>query len=294
MKKRETIINKVKDSVAGAYKTIRYAMMCYQREGASRGAAGMAYYTLFSLFPLLIVMVTIGSYFVDDGQTSKRVAQLVIGILPVSQNLVERNIERIQTVRNSVCFLGLVGLLSSGSNAFSMMVHHITNAWPETERRSFFEKRLFGLAMVIVLILVLFVMTLSSTLLNAILRFKETIPGLDLLFNSGMWAVGTRVVNWAVPFLLFYSLYRIIPNGKVPIKAAGISALVITIIWRAASNLFQVYLGSDFARYEVIFGSLSAIVILLLWIYISSVILFFGAHLCAASAGKVPRLSETE
>ncbi|MGB2963536.1 MAG: YihY/virulence factor BrkB family protein [Anaerolineales bacterium] len=294
MKKRETIINKVKDSVAGAYKTIRYAMMCYQREGASRGAAGMAYYTLFSLFPLLIVMVTIGSYFVDDGQTSKRVAQLVIGILPVSQNLVERNIERIQTVRNSVGFLGLVGLLWSGSNAFSMMVHHITNAWPETERRSFFEKRLFGLAMVIVLILVLFVMTLSSTLLNAILRFKETIPGLDLLFNSGMWAVGTRVVNWAVPFLLFYSLYRIIPNGKVPIKAAGISALVITIIWRAASNLFQVYLGSDFARYEVIFGSLSAIVILLLWIYISSVILFFGAHLCAASAGKVPRLSETE
>ena len=105
---------------------------------------------------------------------------------------------------------------------------------------------------------------------------------------------GAKVVYWVVPFLLFYSLYRIIPNGKVPIKAAGISALVVTIIWRTASNLFQLYLGSDFARYEVIFGSLSAIVILLLWIYISSVILFFGAHLCAASVGKAPHLSESE
>lgn len=230
----------------------------------------------------------------DDGQTSKRVAQLVIGILPVSQDLVERNIERIQVVRNSVGFLGLVGLLWSGSNAFSMMVHHITNAWPETERRSFLEKRLFGFAMVIVLILVLFVMTLSSTLLNAILRYKDSITGLGLLFNSGIWAVGTKIVYWAVPFLLFYSLYRIIPNGKVPIKAAGISALVITIIWRAASNLFQLYLGSDLARYEVIFGSLSAIVILLLWIYISSVILFFGAHLCAANSGKLDGFSESK
>ena len=294
MKTSEKIINKAKDSVAGMYKTIRSAMICYQLEGASRGAAGMAYYTLFSLFPLLIVMVTIGSYFVNDGQTSKWVAQLVIGILPVSQDLVERNIERIQVVRNSVGFLGLVGLLWSGSNAFSMMVHHITNAWPETGRRSFFEKKLFGLAMVIILILVLFAMTLSSTLLNAILRFKDTIPGLDLLLNSGMWVAGAKVVYWVVPFLLFYSLYRIIPNGKVPIKAAGISALVVTIIWRTASNLFQLYLGSDFARYEVIFGSLSAIVILLLWIYISSVILFFGAHLCAASVGKAPHLSESE
>jgi len=75
--------------------------------------------------------------------------------------------------------------------------------------------------------------------------------------------------------------------GRVPIKAAGVSAIGITIIWRVASNGLQWYLGSGLARYELIFGSLNAIVVLLLWIYISSLILFFGAHLCAASAGKV-------
>ncbi len=74
--------------------------------------------------------------------------------------------------------------------------------------------------------------------------------------------------------------------GRVPIRAAGFSALGITIAWRIASNIFQWYLGSGLARYEVIFGSLSAIVVLMLWIYISNLILFFGAHLCAAGAGK--------
>ncbi len=75
--------------------------------------------------------------------------------------------------------------------------------------------------------------------------------------------------------------------GRVPIPAAGFSALVITIIWRTASNIFQWYLSSGLARYEVIFGSISAVVVLLLWVYISSLILFFGAHLCAAAAGKI-------
>jgi membrane protein len=266
---------------------LKTAVTSFQKKGAARGAAGMAYYTLLSFFPLLIVLVTIGSYFVDDSEASSKVAQLVISIIPVSQNFVELNIQRILVLRNSVGVVGLIVLIWSGSNAFSMMVHHITSAWPETEQRTFFQKKLFGLAMVILIILLLFVLMLSSTLLNALVKYRSTVPGLEILLESWLWHFGAKSLYWAVPFLFFYSLYRIIPMGRVPIKAAGFSALGITIIWRLASNGFQYYLGSGLSRYEVIFGSLSAIVVLMLWIYISSLVLFFGAHLCAASAGKV-------
>ena len=265
----------------------RIALASFNQEGGVRGAAGMAYYTLFSFFPLLIVLVTIGTFFLDGSETTNKVAQLVVSVFPVSQDLVEVNLARILVVRNSVGVLGLVVLLWSGSNAFSMMVHNITSAWPKTEQRSFFEKRLFGLAMVIVILLVLFLLMVSSTLLNVLVKYSGTIPGLDILYKSWVWNFGSKVLYWAVPFIFFYSLYRIIPMGRVPIRAAGFSALGITIAWRIASNIFQWYLGSGLARYEVIFGSLSAIVVLLLWIYISSLILFFGAHLCAAAAGKV-------
>ena len=265
----------------------RIALVSFQQQGGSRGAAGMAYYTLFSLFPLLIILVTIGTFFVDGTEAISEISQLVTSVFPVSQKLVEVNLSRILILRNSFGILGLVVFLWSGSNAFSMMVHHITSAWPKTEQRSFFEKRLFGLAMVVILILLLFVLMISSTVLSILVRNSDTIPGLNLLFNSWLWNVGAKVMYWAVPFIFFYSLYRIIPMGRVPIRAAGFSALGITITWRIASNIFQWYLGSGLARYEVIFGSISAIVVLLLWIYISSLILFFGAHLCAAGAGKV-------
>ncbi len=149
--------------------------------------------------------------------------------------------------------------------------------------------------MVIVIILVLFILMISSTLLNVLVRYGGIIPGLDLLFDSWLWKFGAKLSYWVVPFIFFYSLYRIIPMGRVPIRAACFSALGITIVWRITSNIFQWYLGSGLARYEVIFGSLSTIVVLLLWIYISSLILFFGAHLCAAGSGKIqlkPQSSE--
>jgi len=273
---------------------LKAATKNFQKQGAARGAAGMAYYTLLSFFPLLIVLVTIGSYFVNGEEASSKVAQLIISAIPVSQQFVELNIQRILILRNSVGVASLIVFIWSGSNAFSMMVHHITNAWPETERRTFFQKRLFGLAMVIAIILLLFILMLSSTLLNILIKYKNTVPGLDLLFNTWLWNFGAKVLYWAVPFLFFYSLYRIIPMGRVPVRAAGFSAFGITLIWRFASTVFQWYLGSGFARYEVIFGSLSAVVVLLFWIYISAMILFFGAHLCAASSGKVTLKGKNE
>ncbi len=281
------MIANIKDSFFYLLELIRIAIASFQQKGGARGAAGMAYYTLFSFFPLLIVLVTIGTLFVDDTEASSKIAQLVISVFPVSQNLVEVNLARILILRNSVGILGLIVLFWSGSNAFSMMVHNITIAWPITEQRSFFEKRLFGLAMVIVIILVLFILMISSTLLNVLVRYGGIIPGLDLLFDSWLWKFGAKVLYWVIPFIFFYSLYRIIPMGRVPIRAACFSALGITIVWRITSNIFQWYLGSGLARYEIIFGSLSTIVVLLLWIYISSLILFFGAHLCAAGAGKI-------
>lgn len=281
------LLERTKQIVKKVFLVMQAAFQSFQKAGVSRGAAGMAYYTLFSFFPLLIVLVTVVSYFVNGAEASSRVTQLVISVIPVSEGFVARNIGRILDLRNSVGFVGLLAFIWSASNAFSMMVHNINNAWPENERRSFFQKRLFGLAMVIAIIVILFVLMLSSTMLNALVKYKDTVAGLDLLFTNWLWHFGAKVLYWGVPFLFFYSLYRIVPMGRVPIKAAGFSALVITLLWRAASSAFQWYLASGLARYEVIFGSLNAIVVVLLWIYYSSLIIFFGAHICAAAAGKM-------
>ena len=122
------VLTKIKYSTVELSKLIRMALASFQQEGGAQGAAGMAYYTLFSFFPLLIVLVTIGTFFVDGTEAISKIAQLVISVFPVSEKLVEVNLARIMVLRNPIGLLGLFVFLWSGSKAFSMMVHHITCA----------------------------------------------------------------------------------------------------------------------------------------------------------------------
>lgn len=261
---------------------IKQAFLSFQQEEGSRAAAGMTYYVLFSLSPLLIVTVTIASYFVAGKQASSQITQVMTSVIPVSQSIVEKNIQRIMEVRNSIGAVGLIGFLWSASNAFSILVDNINRAWPETDRRSFLQKRLLGLVMVGILIVLLILLMLSSTMVNLITQYNTFIVENLMIPEVNLVSIIADIVSWISPLLFFLSLYFAVPKTRVEWKAALWSALTITLVWKGASNAFQWYLGSGLARYNFVYGSLSTIVILLLWIYLSSVIIFFGAHLCRA------------
>jgi len=253
----------------------------FSKENAPKSAAAMAYYTLFSLFPLLIVMVTVISYFVNPAQASQQVSQLLTEVIPVSHSLVDRNIQRVVEVRNSVGFIGLIGFIWSASSAFYIMVDNVNRAWSKDKHRSFFEKRLFGIAIVILLIVVLFVFMSASYLLDILLASSPAGVELNKLLGVSLWNLIAEGTNWLAAWLFFVSLYRWVPTQEAPWKIVLPVSLGVTVFWRGAASLFRWYLRSGFSRYELVFGSLSAIVVLLFWIYISSVIIFLGAHLCA-------------
>jgi len=92
------------------------------------------------------------------------------------------------------------------------------------------------------------------------------------------------LVPWVVTFVLFFALYRWVPNVPVPRSAAASSAILAAMAWGGFARAFSWYLGSGLARYDLIYGSLGAIVALLYWIYWSSWIILFGAHLGATWA----------
>ena len=262
------------------YELGRETLDSFQKAEASRASAGMTYYVLFSLSPLLIVMVTIASYFVDGNQASSQITRLMTAVIPVSQSLVEQNISRIMQVRNSIGIMGLVGFLWSASNAFSILVDNINRAWPETKQRSFVQKRLLGLVIVGIIIVLLILLMLSTTAYSVLSQYalvsflQPDIPAVNPI------PIIIRITSWLSPLLFFISLYLWVPNKNVPWKSAVWSATFITLVWKGASLGFQWYLGSGLARYQFVYGSLSTIVVLLFWIYLSSMILFFGAHLC--------------
>ncbi|MFO8037497.1 MAG: YihY/virulence factor BrkB family protein [Anaerolineales bacterium] len=270
------------------FKVFKRAVHNFQRQEASRAAAGMTYYFLFSLSPLLIVMVTVASYFVAGTQVNTQIKNLMTSVIPVSQSIVERNIQRIMEVRNSIGVIGSIGFLWSASNAFSILVDNINRAWPETERRSFVQKRLLGLTMVGVIIVLLILLMLSSTVFDLIDKIDLSFTHNPQIAELNLVSLIADAISWVSPFLFFLSLYLLLPRTRVNLIAGLISAIFITCIWKGASFGFNWYLSSGLARYQFVYGSLSAIVVLLFWIYLSSLIIFFGAHLCKSLSDVIP------
>ena len=178
--------------------------------------------------------------------------------------------------------IGLVGFIWSASNAFAMLADNINRAFPETELRSFFKQRLVAFSILGSIIVVLVGVTFSSTLLNLVSNLS--LPSMGNVNFDGIkaWALLSGLFSWLIPFILFLGLYRWVPNTKVEWAAAMWSAMLVTLLLRFTSNGFVWYLSSGLTNYELVYGSLSAIVTLLFWIYISSLIIFFGANLCAA------------
>jgi membrane protein len=128
----------------------------------------------------------------------------------------------------------------------------------------------------------LLVSLLSSTVLNLLARFQVPVVDLQFLYGTPLWTALSDLVPLLFTFLLFLALYRWVPDVEVEWRAALWAALIIALAWETAANAFTWYLGSGLARYRIVYGSLGTVVALMFWIYLSSWIILFGAHLSAA------------
>lgn len=247
----------------------------------SEAAAGVAYYTLFSLFPLLLALVAAGSFLLDRQQVFQQVVDLVSNAFPISQNLIEENLRQVLQLRGAVGLVGLGVALWSASGAFTILTRNINRAWTKAPSRGFLENRLVALGMVGSLAVLLVLSLLASTALNVLSRLQVPLVDIESLYSTPLWTTVSDLVPWLFIFLLFLALYRWVPNAEVSWAAAFWAALVVALAWEIIANLFAWYVSSGLARYRIVYGSLGTVVALLFWTYLSSWIIIFGAHLSA-------------
>ncbi len=252
---------------------------------ATEGAAAIAYYALFSLFPLLFFLVAIGSSVLKSQQVQQQVLTFVTESLPTARDLVEKNIDHMLEIRGTVGLVGTIGLVWSATAVFNALTHNINRAWRNAGRHNFLRGRLMALtiagsAIGLLLILSLFI----TTAFNLLAQFSIPLLGDVSIYRTLLWRVLSRLIPWVLMYLMFLLLYWWIPNTKVKWSEANWGALVATFAWEINRAGFIWYLNSGLARYQLIYGSLGAVVALILWIYLSSLIVLFGAHLSAAIA----------
>jgi membrane protein len=281
--KAEGIYERLNDASGGVLGVIRETIERFGDKDGSQWAASLAYYIFFALFPLLLVLVSAATYIFNLGtqDAAQEAVQVITEAIPIAEDLVAENLEEVVELRGTLTFVGIIGLLWSASNAFAVLSHSINAALETTEPRGFVKQRLVALAMTIGLVTLLLLSLLFSTLLDIVAGLE--LFGLELAFMGGVLGIViSRLVPLAISLIVFIVLYRWLPTRDIPWKAVLWGAGFAAVAWELAKSLFTWYIQSGLPNYGVVYGSLSSVVILLFWIYVSSNIVLLGAHLVGA------------
>jgi membrane protein len=258
-------------------------------ERAAEAAASMAYYGFFSLFPLLLVAVVVVSTVLENMLSEEQVLEVLLQAFPFSSQLIEENIQQVLRARSSVGLIGLLGLTWSALGAFTVLMRNINRAWPNTRARDIIRIRLMALVMLAAMIAGL----ISLFVFNTVTRYlpKDINEAAEKASSSQMF---TEIMIGLLLFGSLLILYWWLPRTKVRWNEAALGALIGTIGISIVTTGVTWFIESGLSNYNLVYGSLGAIVALLFWIYLLSLIIFVGAHLSAAIAyvrrnqGKTP------
>lgn len=251
--------------------------------GCSEIAGEMAFDFLFAIFPAALFTATLIVFFNIPSETVFKSFDLVgIFLHDVLRQMIQDNIETlVATTQNSgqILTLGLIGAIWVGSSAVSATIKALNRAYGVAETRSFIRRRLLSLEL-------MFGAGLSMFMAFNMLIMGSWIEG-QLHKHLGLAHFLPNImgaVKWPAGFLcaVFMAgmLYRSAPDCKPRIVEVLPGAALFTILWYFLSNAFGSYVG-NFSYYNMMTGVLWVFIVLLLWIYLTALILLIGGELNA-------------
>jgi membrane protein len=244
-------------------------------------AASIAYWSLLSLFPfLLLVFSLVGAATADDTDRTK-VLGFVLNYFPTQLGFVTRQLDAFRETPLQIGVTGGVGLIWASLGFFGAVSTAVNYAWGVETPRSFFRHRLFSFLMLASAGL----MFLVAVILTSVVPFVETSGFARLLFRFPGLAIVRRLwvqsLTTGLLILVLGLVYYFVPNVKVRFRNVWIGAVLTGLVWRAVFGGFSWYVG-DASQFGQIHGSISAVVVFLFWIYVSAVVLLYGVQFTAA------------
>ena len=246
-------------------------------------AASIAYYALLSLFPFLLLIISLlGSVTNNEGERTA-VLDFVFRYFPTQLDFVTNQLDAFRVARVKLGVGGLLALVWGSLGVFGAVTSAVNEAWGVEKQRSFLKHRLVSFLMLVaagsVMMLALFIVSLVEVVERS--RFGAilmTIRELNILQALGFQYLGTVLVILAVGLVFYF-----IPNAKTRFRDVWVGAILTGALWRFAFDGFSWYLGRN-TQLKMIHGTVAAVLGFLLWIYVSSIILMYGVEFTASYA----------
>ncbi|OYN90679.1 YihY/virulence factor BrkB family protein [Parenemella sanctibonifatiensis] len=251
--------------------------------------AGVAFFGFLALFPALAAIVGLYGLFADPATIAAQVNQVTQTLPEQARTLITDQIGSLTSGGRQGLGIGVVisilVALWSASGGVNNLITAINAAYDEDDDRSFIKKR--GLALLITLGAIVFLLI--------VLALVAAVPPLlqSLLGDSPVVRVLLQIASYALLVVIISAalavLYRVAPNRDAPkIRWVSVGAVVATVIWLVASIGFSVYV-STFGNYAKTYGVFAGIIVLLLWLWLTSYAILLGAEINAEAEQQTAR-----
>ena len=246
-------------------------------------AASIAYYSLLSLFPCFLLGLAVLGRVTADAADRAKVLEFVLRYFPRQFDFITKQLEDFSANTVTLSVAGALTLTWGALGVFGAVTTAVNYAWGVEAQRSFWKHKLLSFVMLLVagamLIIALLLVSASNVVgaswfAGVLARF----PGLMVLRS-----LTVRYATTALFILVVGCVFYFVPNAKVRFRDVWIGALVTGLLWKVALEGFSWYMR-DMSRFTRVNGSIAAVVVFLVWVYLQAVILLYGVEFTAAYA----------
>jgi len=258
------------------------ARRAFSLDGCMNLSAAIAFYSILSLIPFLFILISGASLILGSSDEAFLMAiNFFNHLFPQAGLLIFREVQAISQRAGVIGWVGLFSMLWTASIIFSSLEYAMGVVFRVEKKRSFIKSKLLAIAMVpaagAIFLLSFFVTAATRIMANFEIPFWGIYLGGSRFFEF--------LVGYLFPYLVlaiaFTAVYKIIPNTAISFRHALAGGTICAFLFESAKHFFTWYIGS-YSRYSVVYGSLEAIVILVVWAFYSASILLFCAEVVSA------------
>jgi membrane protein len=253
----------------------------FRQFGSDNGtllAASVSFNLLMSLFPLALAVVYIAGSFAESPYTQDQIIRGIAYLLPVSRQLISSTITSVAAARGAIGVLAFIGLIWGGTSFFNSIRASLNTAWGIRKSAPLLKGQLVNFTMMIGAAILLFLSVLITVFLSTVSEQGIQVPGAQMVSGSVLERILANILAICLAFVVFLLLYRFVPTVRPKWKDIWPGALAAAICFEITKILFILYLRI-FNPYNLVYGSIGALIAFLMWTYLSALIFLFIAKL---------------
>jgi len=259
----------------------------WSEDKATRLGAALAYYTVFSIAPLIVIAMAVAGWIYGEQASESHMQHELEGMIgPDSARAVQEMVKHANQTGSGVVatVLGIVVLLLGASGVFGQLQDALNTVWkvqPKPGRGiwGIIQDRFLSFTMVLGVCFLLLVSLTISAVLDALASYTAGLPG-----GTVLWEIVNNLVSLVVIAVLFAMMFKFLPDAKIAWGDVWIGAAVTAVLFTVGKFLIGVYLGTSGVASA--YGAVGSLVVLLLWVYYSTLIFLFGAEFTRVYADR--------